>query len=139
MNASIRLIILFVITCFIASKAVIIAHECSHSQQVVEEILTLADVQINGKRPWDITVHNEEFYQRVLKDHQLGLGESYMEGWWDCNALDECMFRILRADLEKNLTPTWAMRFALLKSKLFNRQDKSGSKRVIDLHYQLGN
>jgi len=31
----------------------------------------------------DITVHNEAFYGRILKDQSLGLGESYVEGWWD--------------------------------------------------------
>jgi cyclopropane-fatty-acyl-phospholipid synthase len=62
-----------------------------------------------------------------------------MEGWWDCEALDECIFHILRADLQKNLKPNWAMRWAVIKAKLFNRQSKSQSMRVIDQHYQLGN
>ena len=62
-----------------------------------------------------------------------------MEGWWDCKALDECMFRILKADLEKNVSPSWTVRWAVLKAKLFNRQSKLGSMKVIDQHYQLGN
>lgn len=111
----------------------------SDPKQVVTEIVAVADVQINGTRPWDIQVHNEAFYNRVLKDQSLGLGESFMEGWWDCASLDECIFRIMRADLEKNLKPTLAMKWAVLKAKLFNLQTKSGSMDVIDEHYQLGN
>lgn len=111
----------------------------SQSKQIITEIMAKADVQINGQRPWDITVHNEAFYNRVLKDQSLGLGEAYMQGWWDAAALDECIFYILKADLEKNLKPTWAMRWAIIKAKIFNRQSKSGSMHVIDQHYQLGN
>ncbi len=54
-----------------------------------EWLLSLADVEIGGERPWDLQVHNEKFYQRVLAEGSLGLGESYMDGWWDCDRLDE--------------------------------------------------
>lgn len=111
----------------------------SEAYQVVKEVLAFADVQIDGSRPWDMIVHNQALYNRVLKDQSLGLGESYVQGWWDCPALDEMMFRILRAGLEKNFKPTWAMRWAVFKAKVFNYQSKSNSMAVIDQHYQLGN
>lgn len=56
---------------------------------MIQEILNLADVRINGDRPWDIRVGNEKFYERVLAGGSLALGESYMDGWWDCEALDQ--------------------------------------------------
>lgn len=109
------------------------------SAKVVQEILAMADVQVNGSRPWDIQVKNEQFYQRVLKENSLGLGESYMEGWWDAQALDQMMFRVQRAYLDNKLKMTWGMRWAVIKAKFFNAQTKSGSLKVIDQHYQLGN
>jgi cyclopropane-fatty-acyl-phospholipid synthase len=33
----------------------------------------------------------------------LGAGESYMDGWWDCEALDEMVTRVLRADIDIDL------------------------------------
>ena len=27
--------------------------------------------------------------QRVLRDGTLGVGEAYIDGWWDCDALDQ--------------------------------------------------
>jgi cyclopropane-fatty-acyl-phospholipid synthase len=54
------------------------------------------DIQIDGRRPWDISVHDERFYTRVFLHGSLGLGESYMDGWWDCQALDDFFTRILR-------------------------------------------
>ncbi len=54
------------------------------SETVIRELCELADVQINGSRPWDMQVHDERLYDRILRDSSLGLGEAYMEGWWDC-------------------------------------------------------
>ena len=56
----------------------------SDSKQICEELLKLADIKINGNRSWDIQVHNNKVYSRILKKGSLGLGESYMDGWWDC-------------------------------------------------------
>lgn len=113
--------------------------EAVQSRDVIEEMALIADVRLNGERAWDIQVHNEGFYDRVFRDPSLGLGESYMEGWWDARALDELLFRIFRANIEERFKPSWGMKWAYLKAKLFNRQSKSGSMKVINEHYQLGN
>jgi hypothetical protein len=78
----------------------------SSAKYTVEEILKLADVNLNGERPSDIRVHDARFYKRVLKDGSLGLGESYMENWWDAPALDHCIYNLLRANLSEKLKPT---------------------------------
>ncbi len=116
-----------------------VAAHPSSAEKVVREITALAGIQIDGNKPWDIQVHNDQFYNCVLSDRSLGLGESYVLGWWDAAALDETICQMLRAGLEHQLKPTWAMRWAVMKAKLFNRQTKASSMEVIDAHYQLGN
>ena len=111
----------------------------SDPKVIVTDALCTADIQINGSRAWDITVHNDEFYSKVLSEGSLGLGESYMDSWWDCEAIDQCMARILSAHLESHVSLNWPMVWGLLKAYLFNLQDKRGSMKVIDQHYQLGN
>jgi cyclopropane-fatty-acyl-phospholipid synthase len=111
----------------------------SNPKELVREVLALADIQIDGSRPWDIHVYNDEWYSRVLSQGSLGLGESYMDGWWESEALDECLCRILRAHLDQQARYTWQMAFAYLKALLLNLQNKSGAMKVIDTHYQLGN
>ena len=64
-------------------------------------LLARADIRINGHRPWDIQVHNPRLYRRMFSRWSLGVGESYMDGDWDCQRLDELFTRLLRADLEK--------------------------------------
>ena len=105
----------------------------------VQEFLSPADVRIGGDRLWDITVNNDEFYARVLRHGSLGLGESYMDAWWDCDALDQFFTRILNAELDQNAR--WNLRLILwhLSAVVFNRQTRTRAKRVAEQHYDLGN
>ena len=104
----------------------------------IEHLLSSADVQINAGRPWDIQVHNERLYQRVLAQGSLGLGEAYMDGWWDCEKLDEFICRILKANLDDKIY-LWSEFFSLLKAKLFNLQKPSSCFTACQHHYDIGN
>lgn len=104
----------------------------------VEKILALADVRIDGDRPWDMIVHNEDFYDRVMGHGTMGLGESYMEGWWDAEALDQFFDKVLGAQLDKRVR-TAEIVLTAVKSRLFNQQSRTRSKRVAEQHYDLGN
>jgi len=109
------------------------------SEKTVRELLDLADVSVNGEHPWDIQVHDERFYDRILKDASLGLGESYMDGWWDCKAIDAFIDRVLRADLREKIENNWRMAFQVLRAKLTNRQTRKRAYEVGEQHYDLGN
>ncbi len=104
----------------------------------IEEILSQAGVTINGTRPEDIRVKDDRFYGRVLSDGSLGLGESYMEGWWECGRLDELFYRILKAHLDEKVKVKFADLSSLFLS-FVNKQSKSRSRIVADRHYNLGN
>ena len=65
----------------------------SNPRIIIERLLAEADIAIDGPRPWDIKVHDGRFFSRVLTGGSLALGESYMDGWSDCPALDEMCAR----------------------------------------------
>jgi cyclopropane-fatty-acyl-phospholipid synthase len=111
----------------------------SDPKDIIQEAFVLADVRVNGTRPWDIKVYNEGFYPRVLSEGSLGLGESYMDGWWDCESLDEFFYHVISANLDQKIQMNWQMVWAYVKAFMLNLQDKKGSMKVIDEHYQLGN
>jgi cyclopropane-fatty-acyl-phospholipid synthase len=111
----------------------------SQSKKTVIELFSLAGITIDGNNSYDIQVFNEKFYKRVLKETALGLGESYMDGWWDCDALDQCFDRILRARLDEKVKGDWKMTWHSLKPKLFNLQKFSRAFRVGQHHYDIGN
>jgi len=109
------------------------------AELIVRDLFSEADIEVNGNQPWDIQVHDNRLYKRVLHDAALGLGESYMDGWWDCDALDEFIAKILRADLEKKVKGSWRIKLHYLRSMVFNLQKPSRSQRVAKQHYDLGN
>ena len=107
------------------------------ARKFCEGLLKKADIQIGGDRPQDITVHDERFYNRIIQYGSLGLGESYMDGWWDAKDLDAFIYKIIIADLAKNVRYDWHT-FRLLLNALFtNRQSRMRATRVAKEHYDL--
>lgn len=108
-------------------------------RDIAEEILEMAGVQINGSNPWDIQVHNQAFYRRALTEGELGLGESYMDGWWDVEKIDELITRILVAKLDEKIHRKFSVLLKLSAANLFNLQSKRRAFIVGEKHYDLGN
>jgi cyclopropane-fatty-acyl-phospholipid synthase len=109
----------------------------SPEEQIITDWLSTAGVAVNGSNPWDIKVHDKKFYGRALSEGSLGLGETYMEGLWDCDKLDQFVFRVQRAQLSGKLKPNLKIVTHFLKNKLVNLQRKS---HAFDLkHYDIGN
>ena len=106
----------------------------------VQKILELSDVQINGNRPWDIQINNPNFYERVLSGGSLALGESYMDGWWDCKSLDQFFERILEDRLDKKVKINAKLFLCvMLKAKIINAQNRSKAYEIGKRHYDIGN
>ncbi len=117
---------------------------------IIEKLLEPTGITINGNNSWDIQVKNPSFYKRVLQQHSLGLGESYMDGWWECERLDEAIYRLLSARIEKVLKTKLFKEAAFFqmglrlfwvqaKHRLFNYQSRSKAYEVGEEHYDLGN
>ena len=104
--------------------------------RALSELLARADVAIGGSRPWDIVVHDERLFRCVMARGSLGAGESYMDGWWDCEQLDEMVFRVRRAQLEQHL-PSSDLWLALL-AKLRNPQSRRRAFVIGQRHYDIG-
>ena len=109
------------------------------AKQAIQKILTQLDVQIDGDRPWDIQVENPGFYSRVLSGGSLALGESYMDGWWGCAALDQLFDRILSARLDQSVKKEKQIILAILKAKILNAQRGSRAYIIGRRHYDIGN
>ncbi|WP_158782938.1 cyclopropane fatty acyl phospholipid synthase [Pantoea sp. BAV 3049] len=107
--------------------------------RIVQEMLRNADIEINGTRPWDIQVNNTEFFKRVLQEGSLGLGESYMDGWWECERLDTFFHRVLQAKLDQQLPHHFKDTLRVAAARLTNLQSRKRAWIVGKEHYDLGN
>ena len=104
----------------------------------IMDLLTQAGVALNGSAPCDPQIHNEHFYARVVTHGSLGLGESYMDGWWDVEDLDAFLFRVLDAHLDHKVggfDDAWLW----LKAKLLNLQRGRRAYVIGEHHYDIGN
>ena len=107
----------------------------------VARLLQRAGIQVNGPAPWDLQLHDAATWRRMMAHGTLGFGESYMDGQWDCERLDELVCRLLRADGDHVVTarflPHWLAQ--VLRHGLLNLQSVSRAFRVAEQHYDLGN
>lgn len=111
----------------------------TNDEKVVTELLRTVDIEVDGTRPWDPQVHEPKFFPRVLAQRSLGLGESYMDGWWDAERLDHLFMKLLRTDLDRKLGTSWKMLWPVLKAKLVNQQSRRRAFNVGRAHYDIGN
>ena len=107
-------------------------------RQKVEELLFLADVKINGDCPWNIQVHDDKMCARFLAEGSMGVGESYMDGWWDCDSLDQLFDKVFRAGLDTKIKPLSYL-FEVVKAKIVNLQKPSRAFKIGRYHYDIGN
>lgn len=102
------------------------------------ELLGHFDIKIGGDRPWDITVHDDRVFDRVLNQGSLGLGEAYMDGWWDSPAVDQFLARVLLADVRSKLKFDFNVALSAIKGRLINSQ-RLRVREVGEKHYDIGN
>jgi cyclopropane-fatty-acyl-phospholipid synthase len=108
------------------------------ARESIERLLAQADIEIGGSDPWDISIHDGKFFARLLSGGSLGLGESYMDGWWDCPALDQLFARVLAARLDRAIvSPLMILR--AVKGRLLNEGARRSAFAIAGEHYDLGN
>jgi cyclopropane-fatty-acyl-phospholipid synthase len=105
-------------------------------KQSIEEILADAGIIINGTNPCDLQIKDDRFFRRVTADGGLGLGESYMDGWWECDSIDDFICRLMTSDVEDKIRNKPGL---LLRSLLLNVNNKTRAFQVGERHYDIGN
>lgn len=105
-------------------------------REYLQHLATGADVAFDGVRPWDMMVHDDRLWRRIVSEGSLGAGEAYMDGWWDCRSLDEFFARILRAGIDREVISINNLRL-VLSARLQNLQTPQRAASVAHRHYDL--
>jgi cyclopropane-fatty-acyl-phospholipid synthase len=109
------------------------------AKDIIEDLLGVADLSINDDKSDSLHVYDNRFYSRVLRQGSLGLGESYMDGWWDCDKLDEFFSKALLAKLDERIRSSKALLTRLMVENLRNLQTPSRAFQIGEFHYDTGN
>lgn len=107
-------------------------------EQLFRNLLDAAEIQLNGPSPWDMQLDNPQAIRRIFSHGSLGLGETYMQGDWHAEKLDEFFKRLLRAELDKKVKPVRLL-LHIIQSRFLNRQTRKRSFQVGEHHYNIGN
>ncbi|MDO8669195.1 MAG: cyclopropane fatty acyl phospholipid synthase [Candidatus Buchananbacteria bacterium] len=104
---------------------------------VVEKLFSDAGIAINGNNSWDIKIHNDKVYRRFLAGGSLALGESYVDGWWDVDKLDDFFYRIFQTDLADKVKNNWSAISHVMLAKIFNFQNRARAFEIGERHYDV--
>ncbi|MGZ5006796.1 MAG: cyclopropane fatty acyl phospholipid synthase [Methylobacter sp.] len=105
----------------------------------LEKLLEGSNINFNGDNPWDIQVYNAELYERILTQGSLGMGEAYMDGWWDSDQLDELFCKICQAKIDNKVSFNPLVIKKSLLAYFSNQQSKHLTSKIIKHHYDIGN
>ena len=86
-------------------------------------------------------LRNWNVFQAALARGDVGLAETYMAGDWTTASLPDLigLFVRNRQEIERLVYGSWLGRLACRLRHLLNRNSRSGSRRNISAHYDLGN
>jgi len=111
----------------------------NRAKELVLDLLDVAGIELDGPEPSDLRVHDERFYAQVVRDRELGLGETYQQGWWSAERVDELLVKVLEADLRTRIRPSRQYVAAAVRARLFNRQTIRRAASNASAHYDIGN
>jgi cyclopropane-fatty-acyl-phospholipid synthase len=104
-------------------------------QAKIASLLERVGIKLNGPNPWDPQIHNQALWNRILLRGTLGLGEAYMDGWWDCEDLAEFFSRARGARIEEHFRVTPNLIWQHLQARWLNMQTRGRARRVAQMHY----
>ena len=110
----------------------------SPAKRFVLDQLARAGVSIAPEPGAEVTIRDERLFGRLLRDGTLGLGESYMDGWWDAEPLDGVLFKLAAARVQDAFPKDLPLMASAIKARLINLQ-RLRVREVAEKHYDLDN
>ena len=89
----------------------------------------------------NIQIHDWSVCKACLKSGDIGLAETYIDGLWDSTDIQSLLrlFLVNRQVIEKAIYGSWWGRLSYRIKHWLNKNSKTGSKKNIHAHYDIGN
>lgn len=113
------------------------ARSASNSEYAIRRLLSDAGIEVNGLRPWDPQIRSADAYDIIVSQGSVGLGETYMQGLWECDDLAGFFARITAARIWENIPWNLSTALLYLQARLQNRQSRTRALKVGRIHYDL--
>jgi cyclopropane-fatty-acyl-phospholipid synthase len=96
-------------------------------------VLSRAGITVNGCHAWDIQVHDEQFFDCLYRSASEGLGDSYVQGFWDSDDLTETLGRFIAIGGRS------ALKGPIAHNMQTTESEQKKSLEVVDSHYESKN
>ena len=122
--------------------------------KLINKLNTFSSYKINFTDNWgawtigegdkiiNVKILNSDFYLMLFSGGSNGIANAYIKGYWECDDLHE-LFRAFVKNIELlDSLETGYLKFDVLKNRfmyLLSSNSRSGSKKNIHAHYDLGN
>jgi cyclopropane-fatty-acyl-phospholipid synthase len=95
----------------------------------------------NNSYPVTLRLHNWSLFEAVLKSGDIGFAETYIDGSWSTDNLSGLieLFIHNRHSVEALIYGKWWGNLLYRVRHLFNRNSRTGSRKNIHAHYDIGN
>lgn len=108
-------------------------------KQHAKSFFERAGIRVNGDRPYDLQVRDGRLWRRLATQGGIGLGDSYMDGWWEAESVDEMICRLLRSHSSHRPCGMALKLLGFLQARCLNLQSISRAFQVGERHYDIGN
>ena len=109
----------------------------SFAKWTVQRAFADAEIAIGGRRPHDVRITSDAFYHRLVRNPAFQLGETYMAGLWECDAIDELVERLLASGVAGAHERGYAFYVRDAWARVRNRQSRARAPEVATAHYDL--
>jgi cyclopropane-fatty-acyl-phospholipid synthase len=109
------------------------------ARQRLSERFARAGITLDGDKPWDPQILRPGAVMRAVVGGTLGAGEGYVDGDWECGALDEFTARLVSAESGHPLM--WGAVSVADEwiGRITNWQTPNRARHDITHHYDIGN
>ena len=106
-------------------------------EKEMRRVLEDANIEIGGNRDWDIHIKNKSNFNKIFLQGEIGFGESYVKGYFECKKLDELIYKLLcKLPYKENLSSMSSIYSFILKI-FINPQNMRRATKVAKKHYDI--
>ncbi len=87
----------------------------------------------------DLHIHSWKMIPLLIKNTNVGIGESYHLGYWSSSNIEQLLFLLVSNKKEIHHNSTLNKIMGFLRQKVFNRNSLGKTKKHIAAHYDLSN
>jgi cyclopropane-fatty-acyl-phospholipid synthase len=111
----------------------------SKAKNLLVPLAQKAGVEVNGPNPWDLQIHDDRIFNRIMREGSIGFGEGYMDGWWDTKDLPELINRVMKMNIEELVNRNVLLLLQFVGAVLINKANPRRAFEVGEKHYDAGN